>query len=90
MTPGPTYIAARPGDLYWRRERCPHHGAKVLLKTIGGTCTVGHWQGEYGFAFVAWCPLPKDGKPPANIREAPLLARAVFALKLIFQPSKLP
>jgi hypothetical protein len=90
MIPGPTHIAAPPGDLYWRRERCPHHGAKVLLLTIGGVCIVGQWYGDPGESFVAWCPLQKDGAPPANIREAPLLRRIVFALKLIFQPSKLP
>lgn len=53
------YVAAPPGDLYWRYEVCPHRGAKVLLKTVGGTCVEGHWYGDYGYAFVAWCPLPK-------------------------------
>lgn len=91
MTPGPTYIAAPPGELYWRREKCPHPGAKVLLKTIGGVAIVGQWgRTQLGEHFAAWCPLPKDGEPPANIREASLLKRIVFALKLIFQPSELP
>lgn len=83
-----THVAAPPGDLYWRYEKCPHHGAKVLLKTIGGTCTVGTWQGGYGFAFVAWCPLPKDGQPPPDIRKATLWERIRFAIRLIFQPHR--
>lgn len=83
-----THVAAPPGDLYWRRERCPHPGAKVLLLTIGGVCIVGQWYGAIGDAFVAWCPLPKDGAPPPDIRRAPLWARIVFAFRLIFQPNR--
>lgn len=88
MTQRLTHIAAPPGDLYWRYEKCPHPGAKVLLLTIGRTCTVGQWQGAYGFAFVAWCPLPKDGAPPPRIQDAPLLVRLRFAFQLIFQPHR--
>ena len=84
-----THIAAPPGELYWRYEKCPHPGAKVLLLTIGGTCIVGQWQGAYGFAFVAWCPLPADGDPPPRIQDATLWQRIVFAIKLIFQPRSL-
>lgn len=91
MTRGPSYIAAPPGELYWRYEICPSTDSKVLLKTIGGTCIVGQWQGAYGFAFVAWCPLPKGGKPPApfRIEAATLWVRIRFAVKLIFQPAQL-
>lgn len=80
------YVAAAPGDLYWRREKCPHAGAKVLLLTTGNVCIVGAWRGEIGKCFVAWCPLPKDGLPPPCIQDASLLERLRFALKLIFQP----
>lgn len=80
------YIAAPPSDLYWRYEACPHAGAKVLLRTIGGVCISGHWYGRHGQYLTAWCPLPKDGAPPPDIRHAPLLERLRFAFKLIFQP----
>ena len=83
-----THVAAPPGDLYWRRERCPHPGAKVLLLTIGGVCIVGQWYGAPGEAFVAWCPLPKDGAPPPRIQRASLWARIRFAFNLIFQPAR--
>lgn len=78
------YVAAAPGDLYWRREKCPHPGAKVLLLTKGNVCIVAAWRGEVGDFFLAWCPLPKDGLPPRRIQAAPLLERLRFALKLIF------
>lgn len=80
------YVAAPPGDLYWRHEKSPHPGAKVLLLTTGNVCVVGAWRGEIGECFVAWCPLPKHGTPGDRIQDAPLLARLRFALKLIFQP----
>lgn len=80
------YVAAPPGQVYWRREVCPHKGAKVLLLTIGGICITGTWSGALGQYFVAWSPMPKDGTPPADIREAPLLQRLRFAWNLIFQP----
>lgn len=87
MTKGPTYIAAPPGELYWRREVCPHRGAKVLLKTIGGVAWMGHWgSGALGEHFTAWCPLPKDGDPPPRIQDAPLADRIRFAFNLIFNP----
>lgn len=90
MTTSPAYIAAAPGELYWRREVCPHRGAKVLLLTIGGIAWIGHWGSTaYGEHFVAWCPLPKDGAPPPNISEAPMLQRIAFAVKLIFSPARL-
>lgn len=80
------YIAAAPGNLYWRYEVCPNRGAKVLLLTVGEVCVIGHWYGALGDAFVAWCPLPKRGTPTPDIRTAPLLERVRFAVKLIFQP----
>lgn len=60
------YVAAPPGELYWRHEKCPHRGAKVLLLTIGNVCIVGAWRGEVGDFFRAWCPLPKDEAPRAE------------------------
>ena len=69
MTAGKTYIAAPPGELYWRYEACPQRGAKVLLRTIGNVCIVGEWRGEVGELFTAWCPLPKDEKPHKKITE---------------------
>ena len=83
-----SYIAAPPGQVYWRRQVCPHIGAKVLLKTIGGTCVVGSWYGPYGESFVAWSPMPKDGDPPTDIRAAAWLVRLRFAIKLIFSPTR--
>lgn len=84
MTTRPTYIAAPPGDLYWRKEVCPHRGAKVLLRTIGGIAWIGHWGSTaYGEHFTAWCPLPADREPPPRIQDAPLWERIKFAIKLI-------
>lgn len=81
-----SYVAAPPGELYWRKEVCPHKGAEVLLRTIGGICIKGQWYGVLGEAFTAWCPLPKDGVPPPAIHSAPLLARVRFCWNLIFNP----
>jgi len=58
------YLAAPPGEVYWRHEKCPHRGTQVLLKTIGGVLVKGHWYGELNQYFTAWCPMPKD-QPPA-------------------------
>lgn len=87
MTTDKTYIAAPPGELYWRHEVCPHKGADVLLLTVGGVLVRGRWYGTYGQHFTAWCPMPKNGAPPADIRRASLWARIVFAFRLIFQPT---
>jgi len=86
MTTTKDYIAAPPGDVYWRHEACPHLGKRVLLLTVGGVAIIGHWYGELGQYLTAWCPLPKDGRPPADIASAPLLARIRFAFRIIFQP----
>ncbi len=87
MTPGPSYIAAAPGELYWRYEVCPHPGAKVLLLTKGGVAIIDQWgRSELGQYFTAWCPLPKNGRPPADIRMASLWQRLRYAFKLIFNP----
>lgn len=63
----PDHIAAPPGELYWRYDVPRHMGAKMLLRTIGGVAVTGNWYGAYGFAFIAWCPLPAnapvDGTP---------------------------
>lgn len=82
-----THVSAEPGDLYWRDEVCKHLGAKVLLRTIGGVCVIGNWYGQYGQAFVAWCPLPRHGKP-TRIDDASLKERIKFALRLIFNPQR--
>lgn len=86
MSTLPTHLAAPPGQVYWRHEVCPNGGAKVLLRTIGGTCVVGQWYGALGQYFTAWSPMPKDGYPPAVIQHAGLRERLRFAFKLIFQP----
>lgn len=86
MTRSTTYLAAPPGDLYWRYEPCPIASAKVLLLTVGGVCTIGQWYGAPGEHFQAWCPLPKKGTPPPDIRKASLLDRILFAIRLIFTP----
>lgn len=81
------YVAAPPGHIYWRKEECPHKGKRVLLRTVGGVAIIGHWYGGLGQYLTAWCPLPKDGLPPQDIRTASLWARIVFAFKLIFSPT---
>jgi len=86
MTTRPDYIAAPPGQVYWRHEVCPHRGADVLLRTVGGVLVRGRWYGAYGEAFTAWSPMPKDGDPPSSIHGAPLLERLRFAWRLIFNP----
>ena len=53
-----SYIAAPPGELYWRYEVCPHPGAKVLVLSKYGVCTVAlsrsHHLGRIGhFAEMA-------------------------------------
>jgi hypothetical protein len=85
MTALKNYVAAPPGEIYWRREVCPHRGKNVLLKTVGGICVKGHWYGDYGQYFTAWCPMPKDGDPPPGIRNAPLLERIRFAFRLVLR-----
>jgi hypothetical protein len=58
-----THIAATsPSDVYWRYEKCPHPGAKVLLRTVGGVAVIGQWYGELNQYSVAWAPLPVDRK----------------------------
>lgn len=64
MKPAATYIAAPPGEVYWRYERCPNPGAKVLLLTVHGVCVIGQWNGELNQHYRAWCPLPKERPRP--------------------------
>lgn len=45
----------------WVYEVAPK-GEKVSLLTIGGMQTTGLWDGEYGFAFIAYAPLLKGNK----------------------------
>lgn len=82
------YIAAAPGEIYWRYEVCPHIGSKVLLLTTGGICIIGHWYGELNKTFVAWCPMPKKGGQPPDISAAPFMTRVKFAFRLIFGNQK--
>lgn len=79
-----THIAAPPGEVYWRREKCPHGGSKVLLLTTHGICVTGSWYGDYGQFFQAWSPMPKDCDPPPDIRQASLWDRIRFAFNMIF------
>lgn len=51
---GDEYLYPLAGDPY------PLGGAKVLLLTIGGICTVGHWPKD-GFA-IGWLPLPRRNR----------------------------
>lgn len=37
----------------------PAGGAKVLLLTQGGICTIGQWGDPF---FIGWAPLPKRDK----------------------------
>ena len=84
MTPQhKTHIAAQPGQVYWRHERCPHGGAKVLLLTVHGICVTGSWYGNLGQYFQAWSPMPKTGTPPPDIRRASLWERVKFAVRLV-------
>lgn len=87
MTANKDYIAAPPGDVYWRHEECPHKGKRVLLRTVGGVAIIGHWYGALGQYLTAWCPLPKDGLPPSSLASAPLWVRIKFAFKIVFQPT---
>jgi len=83
-----THISAPPGEIYWRYEVCPHGGAKVLLRTVGGIATIGSWYGALGDSFVAWCPLPTSGSPVEPIQRATLWKRISFSFLLIFNPEK--
>ena len=38
----------------------PPSGAKVLLLTVGGICTVGPWDGSE--RYTGWAPLPRRNK----------------------------
>lgn len=84
-----THIAAPPDQLYWRYEVCPYKGSKVLLRTLGGVAVVGSWYGELGQAFVAWCPLPANGKPRNTPVVLPFFQRLRYAITLIFTPERL-
>lgn len=88
MTTRLDYVAAAPGEIYWREEVCPHRGATVLLRTVHGILVKGSWQGALGQHFDAWSPMPKRGPPPADIHQAPLLSRVRFAFNLIFNPGR--
>lgn len=51
---GDTYFYPRAGDPK------PPGGAKVLLLTLGGVCTLGSWDDSS--SFLGWAPLPKRDK----------------------------
>lgn len=78
-----SYIAAKPGQVYWRHEKCPHRSSKVLLLTVGGICVTGSWYGDVGQYFLAWSPMPKTGEPPPDIRSASLWERIKYAVRLV-------
>lgn len=69
INPQPEYVAAEPEEIYWREEKCPYPGAKVLLLNKGGVCIVGQWIGELGQYFDAWCPMPKRKHQPPTINQ---------------------
>lgn len=56
------YIAAPPGEVYWRYEVPKATDSKVLLLTVGGVAVTGNWTGKFGQYFIAWAPLPKRDK----------------------------
>lgn len=59
--PEKPYVAGGDPFLYpGAGDPVPPGGAKVLLLTQGGVCTIGHWSRE-GF-FLGWAPLPKRDK----------------------------
>lgn len=62
----PTHVSAPSTEMYWRKEVCPHHGKKVLLRTIGGVCVEGQWYGLLNEYFTGWCPMPA-GDAPSNV-----------------------
>ena len=88
MTRPLEYVAAPPGEVYWREEVCPHRGSTVLLRTVHGVLIKGVWQGELGQYFDAWSPMPKRGAPQPDVNLAPLRERLRFAFKLIFNPRR--
>lgn len=59
--PVKTYVAGGPMFNYpGAGDAKPPGGAKVLLLTRGGVCTIGNWD-DSG-AFLGWAPLPKRDK----------------------------
>jgi hypothetical protein len=60
--PEKSYLAGGDAFLYpGAGDPVPPGGAKVLLLTEGGVCTIGHWNND-GFFFLGWAPLPKRDK----------------------------
>lgn len=59
--PNPEYVAGGATFFYPEAgDEAPPPGAKVLLLTVGGVCTVGAWDNS-GF-FTGWHPLPKRNR----------------------------
>jgi hypothetical protein len=59
--PEKSYVAGGDAFLYpGAGDQVPPGGAKVLLLTQGGVCTIGQWSDD-GF-FLGWAPLPKRDK----------------------------
>jgi hypothetical protein len=57
--PAKTYVSGGSEYLYPKAgDPAPPGGAKVLLLTVGGICTIGTWSP----AHVAWAPLPTRNK----------------------------
>lgn len=60
-TPEKSYVAGGDAFLYpGAGDQPPPGGAKVLILTIGGVCTIGSWNNSG--AFLGWAPLPKRDK----------------------------
>jgi hypothetical protein len=61
FVPEKSYVAGGDAFLYpGAGDQVPPGGAKVLLLTQGGVCTIGQWSND-GF-FLGWAPLPKRDK----------------------------
>ena len=67
------YIAGKARMLYPALgDPTPPGGAKVLLKTRGGVCVPGHWNGDK--FFIAWSVLPEgDKEKEQRMRELGLM-----------------
>lgn len=56
------YVAAPPGEVYWRYSVPKRTDAKMLLLTKGGVSVLAEWRGALGEFYLAWSPMPKRNK----------------------------
>lgn len=51
------YLAAKDGT-QWRRATKfpPPRGVKMLIRTTGDQCIIGHWRSDSNY--VGWAPMP--------------------------------